>query len=150
MRKQLIAGIALAIGFSGWTNVADAGLFSATRPVIAMLGADLYVGAAEGHLSGAGTLAIHSQLDPGVTCVGAFTSTALLGGAGQLRCNNGNTATFHFQRLSIFSGQGTGSYRGSSMSFTYGLTAAEFEPYLTLPRGKSLRHNGDELQLIDR
>ena len=148
MRKQWVASIALAIGFSGWTNLADAGLFSATRPVIAILGADLYVGAAEGHLSGSGTLAIHSQLDPGITCVGAFTSTALLGGAGQLRCNDGDSATFHFQRLSIFSGQGTGSYSGSPMSFTYGLSAAESEPYLKLPRGKSLRRNGEELHLI--
>jgi hypothetical protein len=149
MRKILITGLAAAIGFAGWTDLADAELFSATRPVIAILGADLYVGVAEGHLSGAGTLAIHSQIDPDVTCFGKFTSSAVLDGAGQLRCSDRATATFHFQRLSVFRGYGGGSFSRGAMSFTYGLTADESEPYLTLPPGKKLRHNGEKLQLVD-
>jgi hypothetical protein len=150
MRRISITGIAVAIGVAAQINLANAGLFSATRPVIAILGADLYVGVAEGHLSGAGTLVIHSKINPGVICLGDFTSTAALGGAGQLRCGDGTTATFHFQRLSVFSGQGSGAYGLSSMSFTYGLTADQSKPYLKLPPGKTLRQNGEVLQLIDR
>jgi len=150
MRRTLITGIAVAIGVSARIGLANAGLFSATRPVIAILGADLYVGVADGHLSGSGTLLIHSQIDPGVTCLGDFTSTAVLGGAGQLRCSDGATATFRFQRLSVFSGQGSGTYSRGSMTFTYGLTADQSKPYLMLPPGKTLRQNGEELQLIDR
>jgi hypothetical protein len=146
--KILVTSLAAAIGFAGWINLADAGLLSATRSVIAVLGADLYVGVAEGHLSGAGTLVIRSQIDPNVTCFGEFTSSALLGGAGQLRCSDGATATFHFQRLSVFSGYGVGSLRQGAMSFTYGLTADEARPYLKLPPGKTLTHDGKELQLV--
>ena len=35
------------------------------------------------------------------------------------------------------------------MSFTYGLSSVESEPYLTLPRGKALRLNGKDLLLLD-
>ena len=149
MRKIWVTGLAATIGFAGWTNLADAELFSAMRPVIAILGADLYVGVAEGHLSGAGTLAIHSQIDPDVTCFGEFTSSAALGGTGQLRCSDGATATFQFQRLSVFRGHGVGSHSRGLMSFTYGLTADQSEPYLKLPPGKKLTHNGKALELVD-
>ena len=90
------------IGLASSANLAAAELFSATRAVIAILADDLFVGEAEGHLSGAGTLAIHSQKDPALTCVGQFTSSAALGGSGQLQCSDGTIATFHFQRLSVF------------------------------------------------
>jgi hypothetical protein len=35
------------------------------------------------------------------------------------------------------------------MSFTYGLTFDESEPYLKLPPGKKLEHNGNALALVD-
>jgi hypothetical protein len=129
--------------------LAGAGLLSATRSVIAILADDLFVGEAEGHLSGAGTLAIHSQKTPALTCLGQFTSSAALGGSGQMHCSDGATATFHFQRLSMFRGYGAGSYSRGAMSFAYGLNAEEAGPYLKLPAGKKLRHNGTELQLVD-
>ena len=149
MRKILFMGLATAIGFAGWTNLADAELFSATRQVIAILGADLYLGVAEGHLSGAGTLAIRAQGNPDVACSGEFTSSAALGGPGRLRCSDGATATFNFQRLSAFHGHGVGSHSRGAMSFTYGLSAGQSEPYLKLPPGKTLRENGGSLQLAD-
>jgi len=43
---------------------------------------DLFVGEAKGHLSGAGSIAIHSQRNPDVTCTGQFTSSAERGGLG--------------------------------------------------------------------
>ena len=146
MGKMLIAVLVAGFGFAG---AASAGLLSATRTVIAILADDLFVGEAEGHLNGAGTLAIHSQKNPGLTCLGRFTSSAELGGSGQLRCSDGATAKFHFQRLSVFRGHGDGEFTRGSMSFSYGLTAEESAPYLKLPRGKKLAYNGTELELVD-
>jgi len=117
--------------------------------VIAIVADDLFVGEAEGHLSGAGTLAIHSQKNPALTCLGEFTSSAALGGTGQLRCSDGTTATFHFKRLSVFRGYGAGSFSRGAMSFAYGFTADDAAPYLKLPEGKKLAHNGTELELVD-
>ena len=125
-------------------------MFSATRTAIALPAADQFVGEAEGHLSGAGTLVIHSQKNRDLICLGEFTSSAVLGGSGQMRCSDGATATFQFQRLSVFRGYGVGSFSRGAMSFTYGLTAEEAGPYLKLPEGKRLMHNGAELALVDR
>src|SRR5688572_4044133 len=136
MHNISIAAVAASIGLAGWANQADADLFSAKGPVIAILADDLFTGEAEGHLSGAGTLSIRSQKNPAVSCVGQFTSSAALGGAGQLKCSDGATATIHFQRLNLRQGHGAGSFSRGSMSFTYGLTAAESEIYLRLPAGK--------------
>jgi len=149
MRKILIAVLAACIGLAGSVTLAGAGLFSATGMVIAILAGDLFVGEAEGHLSGAGTFAIQSQKNPDLTCLGQFTSSAVLGGSGQMHCSDGTTATFHFQRLSVLRGHGVGSSSRGSMSFAYGLTAEEAGPYLKLPEGKKLTHNGTELELVD-
>jgi hypothetical protein len=149
MRTILIAALAACIGLAGSAGVAVAGLFSATGMVIAILGGELYLGEAEGHLNGAGTLAIHSQKKPELTCVGQFTSSAELGGKGQLKCSDGSTAAFHFERLDIYSGHGVGKFSRGPMSFTYGLAFKEARPYLKLPKGKKLAHNGKELALAD-
>jgi hypothetical protein len=149
MRKILITVLAACIGLAGSATLAGAGLFSATGMVIAILADDLFVGEAEGHLGGAGTLAIKSQRKPAVSCLGQFTSSAALGGSGQMHCNDGTTATFHFKRLSAFRGYGVGKFSRGSMSFAYGFTAEEAGPYLTLPEGKKLTHNGTELELVD-
>ena len=149
MRKMWITVLAACIGLAGSASVLGGGLLSATGTVIAILAGDLFVGEAEGHLSGAGTMAIQSQRNPGVTCRGQFTSSAELGGSGQMQCSNGATGTYHFKRLSLEKGYGAGRYGQHSMSFTYGLTAKESEPYLKLPPGKKLEHNGKTLALVD-
>lgn len=150
MRKILFVALAAFSGFAGLTTPAGAGPFSATGRVIAILAEDLFVGVAEGHLSGAGTVAIHSQENPDLRCVGHFTSSAERGGSGQLQCSNGTTAEFRFQRLSVFRGYGIGSHSRGSMSFAYGLTTDEAKPYLKLPEGKKLIHNGTELAMVSR
>lgn len=147
MRRGLIA-IAAAAALAG-TPAADAGLFSATGQVIAILGGELFVGEAEGHLSGAGTLSIQSRKQPGLACAGDFISSPAHGGSGQLSCSDGTRATFHFKRLSIFSGHGSGSFSRGPMSFSYGLTAEESAPFLILPDGKKLVRSGAELSLVD-
>jgi hypothetical protein len=150
MYKTWIAGFAAAsIGLCGSGNVAAEELFSKTGPVIAIMANDLFVGEAVGHLSGAGTIAIHSQRNPGITCLGKFTSSAELGGLGQMQCSNGASGTYHFKRLSMEQGFGAGRYNQRPMSFTYGLTADESKPYLTLPPGKKLEHSGNTLALVE-
>ncbi|MFY9317235.1 MAG: hypothetical protein WAO95_16970 [Burkholderiales bacterium] len=148
IRRMLIAIAAVGMGMAAATG-AGAGFLSSTGPVIAILGGELFVGEAEGHLSGAGTIAIHSQKDPALACAGDFTSSAALGGSGQLRCSDGTTARFWFKRLTLFNGHGSGSFSRGPMSFAYGLTAEQAAPYLTLPDGKKLVRNGIELVLVD-
>ena len=149
MRKIVITAVVACIGLAGSETLTGAGLLSATGSVIAILADDLFVGEAEGRLSGAGTLVIRSQKDPDLICLGQFTSSAVLGGAGQMHCSDGATATFSFKRLSVFRGYGVGSFSRGSMTFAYGLAAGEAGPYLKLPRGKKLTHNGTELALVD-
>jgi phospholipid transport system substrate-binding protein len=151
MHKMLVTGFAasLGIGLAASPFPADADPFSAKGPVIAILAGELYVGEAEGHLDGSGTIAIHSQINPGVTCRGQFTSSAELGGTGQMQCSDSTTATFHFQRLTMLRGHGSGNHSRGSMSFTYGLTADESRTYLKLPAGKKLEHDGKQLALVD-
>ena len=140
----------LFILLAGWAVPACAGVLSATGAVIAIMAGELFVGEAEGHLSGAGTLSIYSQKNPALTCLGEFTSSAELGGKGKLHCTDGTSATFHFKRLTIRRGFGGGSYTKGSMSFSYGLTPEEARPYLKLPRGKKLLEKGEKLELVGR
>lgn len=141
-------GFVVSIGLAGWTNPADAELFSVTRSVIAILAGDLFVGEAKGHRGGSGTITVRSQVNPDVTCIGQFAYDANRTGSGQIQCNDGTAATFQFQRLSLLQGYGIGSSSRGSISFTYGLAADEAEPYLKLPLGKKLKHNGKNLELV--
>jgi len=149
IHNQSIFALVASIGLAGAAMPASAGLFSATGPVIAILANELFVGEAEGHLSGAGTLAIRSQKDPELTCNGQFTSNGKLGGSGRMHCSDGTDAVFHFERLTVLRGFGAGSFTRGAMSFAYGLTAEEAGTYLKLPEGKRLGLNGSELKLVD-
>jgi len=146
MRRFLIISLAAAVA---WALPAEAGFFSSTGPVIAIFAGKLFQGEAEGNLDGSGTISIQSNTKPDVTCSGQFTSSAELGGAGNLKCSDNSTSTIKFQRLSIFRGYGTGSSSKGPMSFTYGLSADESRPYLKLPPGKALMLDGEALLLVD-
>jgi hypothetical protein len=148
--KSLLAVLAACIGITGAAPVAAAGLFSATGAVIAIVADDVYVGEAEGHLDGSGTVTIHSQKDPALKCVGEFTSSAERGGSGQLNCSDGNTAEFQFKRLTVFRGYGVASFSRGEMKFAYGFTPEEAAPYLNLPQSKKLARNGTQIALVDR
>jgi hypothetical protein len=149
MKKILILLLVVFVGIAGWESPATAGGISSTGPVIAIIGGKLFVGEAKGHLDGSGTLNIHSRPKSDVTCHGEFTSSAKLGGKGNIQCSDKVTATIKFKRLSILRGYGTGSTSHGSMSFTYGLSAIESKPYLNLPKGKVLRLTGENLELKD-
>jgi hypothetical protein len=151
MKKILLTGLAASIGFAAWTGVAGAQLLSSTGPVIAILDGELLVGEATGHLGGWGTIALRSRAKDGRTCVGEFSySGEALGDAGQLRCSDGTSAAFRFQRLSLglMRGYGAGSSSASALSFTYGLSAEDSAPYLKLPAGKELSGDGNDLELV--
>jgi hypothetical protein len=149
MLKALAFAAIAVTASAGWVSPAGAEL-TATRKVIAIIGGDLYVGTAVGNLSGAGTLALHSQVDPSITCRGEFTSTKELGGAGDLRCSDGATAAFKFTRVDVFHGHGTGTFSRGTMSFTYGMSPAQSLPYLALPAGKKLSTENETVALVDR
>ena len=146
MRALTVLAACIALGSPAIP--AGANLLSAKGPVFAIVAGDLFVGEAEGHLDGSGTLAIHSQQTPALTCTGSFTSSAEAGGKGQMRCVNGVSATFQFKRLTLRRGYGTGKLTSGTMSFTYGLSAAEATRYLKPPKGRQLRREGNELQLL--
>ena len=147
--KTLITVIAACSGLAGSLQSASAGPFSATGTVIAVLSDDLFVGEAEGHINGTGTVSIRSQKNPNLTCRGEFASNAERGGSGKLVCNDGDTATFQFQRLSVYRGHGVANFSRGAMSFAYGFTADEAAPYLKVPSGKKLKHDGTQLVLAD-
>lgn len=146
MRRILILSLTVV---ACWATPAAAGFFSSTGPVIAIFAGKLFQGEAVGNLDGSGTLRIQSSTKPDVTCSGQFTSSAELGGAGSLKCSDSSTATIKFQRLSILRGYGTGISSVGTMSFTYGLSAIDSEPYLKLPPGKALVLDGKILVLVD-
>ena len=147
-KKLLLTGLALSIGLAAWTGGAGAQLFSSTGPVIAILDGELLVGEATGHLGGWGTIALRSRAKAGRTCAGEFSYSKALGDSGQLRCSDGASAAFRFQRLSLRRGYGAGSSSGSALSFTYGLSAEDSAPYLKLPAGKELSGDGNNLELV--
>ena len=92
--RNALAVLAACIGLIGAAPVVAAGLFSKTGAVIAVAADDVYVGEAEGHLDGSGTVSIRSQKNPQVKCVGEFTSSKELGGSGQLKCTDNTAAEF--------------------------------------------------------
>ena len=146
-KTALLSFVACA-ALAGSAGAPHAGLLTRSGDVIAIMAGELFLGTAEGSYDGSGTLAIQAQQDPAVTCTGEFTSSAKLGGKGQLRCSDGAGATFRFDRLTIMRGHGDGTFSRGPMTFTYGLSAEESQPYLRLPPGKRLSHNGITLELV--
>jgi len=147
---KLIAVTAACLICAGVTLPAQAGIFSKKGAVIAVAAEDVYVGEAEGHLDGSGTVAIHSQKNPQLKCVGEFTSSAQVGGSGVLQCSDNSTAEFRFKRLTVYQGYGSASFSWGEMTFAYGFTPEEAAPYLKLPQNKTLARNGTAIALVDR
>lgn len=149
MQRDLIILLTGFIGLVGPNNPAYAGFFSSTGPVIAIFADELFLGVATGNIDGSGTIKIQSRSKPDVTCTGQFTSSAKLGGKGNLQCSDNSSATIRFKRLSLRRGYGTGKSNRGPLSFTYGLSANDSKPYLKLPPGKILRQGELEVELVD-
>ncbi len=148
-RQRILIILVGFAAFAGIVNSAVAGLFSSTGPVIVIYAGEIFQGVAKGNFDGSGTIKIQSSSKPEVTCVGQFTSSAKLGGVGELKCSDNSSARFNFQRLSMRRGYGTGNSSRGPMSFTYGLRANESIPYLKLPLGKTIRLHGEDVELVD-
>lgn len=145
MHRELEAGaLALCIVLGAWAGHARA-QFSSTSPVIAILDGELLLGEATGHLGGWGTIALRAPSKAGLTCAGEFSYSEAAGDAGQLECSDGAGAAFWFQRLSMMRGYGADRPGGSTLSFTYGLSAEDSAPYLRVPAGKALSNDGRAL-----
>lgn len=82
------------------------GLFSATAPVVAILGDGLYMGHAVGYLDRTGTIDMQSTSQEDVRCVGEFRYTGSKTGSGEVHCSDGKVAEFQFNALSMLSGYG--------------------------------------------
>ena len=149
MFNSPVATLVAVLAIGGMSSGASADMLSATRPVIAIVGDELYTGDAIGHLNGAGTLSLRSQSNPAVSCRGEFTSNAEKIGSGQLECSNGTAATFQFTRLSTFTGFGAGASDHGPLTFVYGLGPVDAAPYLKLPVGKKLTQDGAQVALAD-
>ena len=132
-RKSLALGISIAL--AGCSGAVHAERLSSTGPVIAILDGEMLVGEATAHLAGWGTIELRSSSNAALTCSGEFTTTEAAGDAGQLKCSDGASATFQFQRLGLRRGYGAGSSNRGELRFTYGLTAEESAPYLKTPAG---------------
>lgn len=150
LRRTLFIAVSGCIGLAV-AAPGHAGGLSATRPVIAILDGELFVGEAKGRLDGSGNITIRSQQNSSLTCLGEFTtSAAAAGGSGTLSCSDGGNANFRIQRLTVFKGHGAGTTSRGTMSFSYGLSMAESQAYLKLPDGKKIGSNGIQLALVDR
>jgi len=149
-RKKIVAAAIGCIFSAGASSLAYAGIFSAKGAVIAVAAEDVYIGEAEGHLDGSGTVTIRSQKNPQLKCSGDFTSSAELGGSGVLQCSDNSTAEFRFKRLTAYRGYGVASFSWGDMNFAYGFSPEEAARYLKLPQNKTLARNGAEIALVDR
>ena len=134
MRRFPLTGVAVVAALAGWPNPAGADFFSSTGSVIAIVAGELFLGEAEGSIGGTGTVWIQSRARPEVSCHGRFGYSAEGGGAGSMRCTDGNTLTFQFQRLGLKRGHGAGNSTWGPLSFTYGLSPSEAGPYLRAAR----------------
>ena len=153
MRNITIATLAACSVLAGLAPLAGAQAFSATREVIVIAADDLYIGDdAEGHLSGAGTLSIHSQKRSGqLSCRGDFTSSAALGGAGQLHCSDGTGRDIPVQAPDHVHRLWHRKFRPRRDEFR---VRPELRRRRALSQScrpaRNLTHNGTELALADR
>jgi hypothetical protein len=145
----LILASTLALG--GCANQAGAkmGLFTTTMPVVAMVAGELYTGQAISYIDGTGTMKLKSSTTPARECTGDFRYESERLGVGDIECSGGTSATFQFRALSTLTGYGFGRARQGEVSFAYGMTAEQAEPYLRLPSGKKLRKVDTALSLTD-
>jgi hypothetical protein len=112
--------------------------FTVREPVLAVVGEELLVGEAIGHLDRTGTLAVHSALDASLHCQGNFRFTSLKAGRASIHCSDGSNLELDFNALSPLSGWGQVQSAYGLVSFTFGLSPQLAAPYLNLPKGKRL------------
>jgi hypothetical protein len=89
-------------------------------------------------------------VSPDRECIGVLRYQSEQLGAGDINCTRGAHTTFQFRALNTLAGYGFGRTGKSDVSFTYGMTLEQAEPYLRLPSGKKLRTQDSGPVLADR
>jgi hypothetical protein len=155
IRKRMNYGLygvmltTLALGACANQSGAQMGLFTTTAPVVAVVGGELYTGQSVCYIDGSGVIQLKSSSNPEQECSGDFRYESERLGVGDMRCTGGSSATFQFRALSTLTGYGFGRARTGDVSFAYGMTPEQAEPYLRLPSGKKLRRKDGTLVLTD-
>jgi hypothetical protein len=145
----IVAVTTLALCGCANQSGAQMGLFTTTMPVVAIVADDLYIGESVSYMNGTGIMKLKSSAHPEQECRGDFRFESDRLGVGEMRCSGGASATFQFRALSTLAGYGFGRARTGEVSFAYGMTGEQAEPYLRLPSGKRLRWKDSALLLID-
>jgi hypothetical protein len=146
----IAAFTALALGACANQSGAKMGLLTTTAPVLAIVAGDLYTGESVSYIDGTGTISLKSSAIPERECSGIFRYESNQIGVGDMDCNGGARAAFQFRALSTLTGYGFGRAGAGEVSFAYGMTPEQAEPYLRLPSGKKLGTKGSALVLSDR
>ena len=155
IRKRMNYGLygvmltTLALSACANQSGAQMGLFTTTAPVVAVVGNELYTGQSVCYIDGSGVIQLKSSSNPEQECSGDFRYESERLGVGDIRCTGGASATFQFRALSMLTGYGFGRARTGDVSFAYGMTPEQAEPYLRLPSGKKLRRKDGTLVLTD-
>ena len=151
MNYHLYGAAFAALSLSACANQSGAhmGLLTTTTPVVAIVGDELYTGESVSYIDGTGVMKIKSAANPQQECSGDFRYESERLGVGDMRCTGGSNATFQFRALSTMTGYGFGRARTGDVSFAYGMTPEQAEPYLRLPNGKKLRQKNSRLILSD-
>jgi hypothetical protein len=149
--KYVLLVLASTLALGGCANQAGAkmGLLTTTMPVVAMVAGDLYTGQSVSYIDGTGVFKLKSSSAPERECTGDFHYESERLGIGEIECSGGTRATFQFRALSTLTGYGFGRTRQGEVTFAYGMTAEQSEPYLRLPSGKKLRRVDTALSLTD-
>jgi hypothetical protein len=151
MDYRLCAVALAALALSACANQPGAhiGLLTMTTPVVAIIGDQLYTGESVSYIDGSGVMRIKCGVNPQQECSADFRYETEQLGVGDIRCSGGPNAPFQFRALSTMTGYGFGRAPSGDVSFTYGMTPEQAEPYLRLPAGKKLRHKDSALILTD-
>src|SRR3954467_13588589 len=152
MRYSLFCAAVATLALSACANQSGAqmGLFTTNTPVVAIVAGDVYTGHSVCYLDGTGVITLRSSAKPEQQCSGDFRYESGQLGVGDMRCTGGESTTFQFRALSTMTGYGFGRTRAGDMSFAYGMTPEQAEPYLRLPSGKKLASKDSALRLTDR
>jgi hypothetical protein len=149
--KYILLSLISTLALGGCANQAGArmGLLTTTMSVVAMVAGDLYTGQSVSYIDGTGIMKLKSSTTPDRECTGDFRFESERLGVGDFECSGGTRVTFQFRALSTLTGYGFGRTRQGEVSFAYGMTAEQAEPYLRLPSGKKLRKVDTALSLTD-
>ena len=141
----------IALALSGCVNPAGArmSLFTTTMPMVAIVGAEAFAGESVGNIDGTGTIQLKGVSRPECECGGDFHYQSDRLGVGTIRCTDGTDALFQLRALGTLTGYGFGRAKSGDVSFVYGLTLEQAQPYLKLPPGKKLQRKDNELLLTD-